>query len=78
VSETFFKGPSEALHAAGEIPDNRRNLPLTCLRKFELAMICSLEHDPAMSASAAALSLFPATIAGSLPKPRWLAAPNRL
>jgi 5-methyltetrahydropteroyltriglutamate--homocysteine methyltransferase len=31
-----------------------------------------------MSASASALSLFPTTIAGSLPKPSWLAAPNQL
>jgi 5-methyltetrahydropteroyltriglutamate--homocysteine methyltransferase len=31
-----------------------------------------------MSASAAAAPLFPTTIAGSLPKPSWLAAPNRL
>jgi 5-methyltetrahydropteroyltriglutamate--homocysteine methyltransferase len=31
-----------------------------------------------MSASVAALPLFPTTIAGSLPKPSWLAAPNKL
>jgi 5-methyltetrahydropteroyltriglutamate--homocysteine methyltransferase len=31
-----------------------------------------------MSASDAATLLFPTTIAGSLPKPSWLAAPNRL
>jgi 5-methyltetrahydropteroyltriglutamate--homocysteine methyltransferase len=31
-----------------------------------------------MSAGVAATSLFPTTIAGSLPKPSWLAAPNRL
>jgi 5-methyltetrahydropteroyltriglutamate--homocysteine methyltransferase len=31
-----------------------------------------------MSARAAATLLFPTTIAGSLPKPSWLAAPNRL
>jgi len=31
-----------------------------------------------MSASNAATPLFPTTIAGSLPKPSWLAAPNRL
>ena len=31
-----------------------------------------------MSAGAAASTLFPTTIAGSLPKPAWLAAPNKL
>jgi 5-methyltetrahydropteroyltriglutamate--homocysteine methyltransferase len=31
-----------------------------------------------MSASAASAPLFPTTIAGSLPKPAWLAAPNKL
>ena len=31
-----------------------------------------------MSASVAALPLFPTTVAGSLPKPSWLAAPNKL
>ena len=31
-----------------------------------------------MSRSTAATPLFPTTIAGSLPKPGWLAAPNRL
>jgi len=31
-----------------------------------------------MLASVAALPLFPTTIAGSLPKPSWLAAPNKL
>ncbi len=31
-----------------------------------------------MSTNVAAVSLFPTTLAGSLPKPAWLAAPNRL
>src|SRR5208282_2137981 len=55
------------LRIAGEISDNRRRTPASRPRRTGAVMSASINTV-----------LFPTTIAGSLPKPAWLAAPTRL